>query len=248
MRLELRGVTAGYGGVTVLRNIDLVVPAGTVVALLGANGAGKTTTLRVASQLVRPRAGSLVLDGEDVTSASSVDIAARGVCHVTEGRCVFPGLSVRENLSLFSEPGDETAGTERAIHAFPKLGQRLNQIAGTMSGGEQQMLAVSRAYARQASLVLLDEMSMGLAPMIIDEIMDFLRVLVRRGVSLLLVEQYVAKALEIADKVYVIDRGRIVFAGEPGEVTDATLLSKYLGAESVEVAQRANEALARKVL
>lgn len=234
MRLELRNVTAGYGGVVVLRDIDLVVPAGNVVALLGANGAGKTTMLRVASALLRPRSGSIVLDSNDVSDHDAHEIAARGICHVTEGRCIFPELTVRENLRLFGSPADEATAEERAIAAFPKLGQRRNQVAGTMSGGEQQMLAVSRAYARRSSVVLLDEMSMGLAPIIVDEIIEFLKHLVTSGVSLLLVEQYVAKALELADKVYVLDRGRIVFAGEPAEVNDTTLLAGYLGTESMQ--------------
>jgi branched-chain amino acid transport system ATP-binding protein len=233
VRFELRGVTAGYGGVTVLRDIDLVVPDGNVVALLGPNGAGKSTMLRAASRMLRPTSGRLLLDGEDVTVLSSSALAARGVCHVTEGRCVFPGLSVRENLRMFSASGEEAAGIERAIAAFPRLGQRLGQLAGTMSGGEQQMLAVARAYVRESSVVMIDELSMGLAPVVVDEILGFLRSLVATGISLLLVEQYVAKALEFADKVYVLDRGRIAFAGEPSEIDDDDLIERYLASGGV---------------
>ncbi len=230
MRLDLEGITAGYGPVTVLRDVSVCVPPQTVVALLGSNGAGKTTLLRAASNVLRASSGRIVLDGDDVTDLPAEEISRRGVAHITEGRSVFPGLTVRENLRLFCERGDEGDGTERAVAAFPILGQRLRQVAGTMSGGEQQMLAVSRAYARGASIVLLDELSTGLAPGVVDEILDFVRKLVADGVSVLLVEQYVAKALDLADLVYVLERGRITYAGEPPELTSGELLARYLGA------------------
>jgi branched-chain amino acid transport system ATP-binding protein len=230
MRLDLERVSVSYGGVVALREATLTVPSGLVVALLGPNGAGKTTLLRAASGMVRAQ-GRLRLDGADVTGESSEQLARRGICHVTEGRSVFPGLTVRENLRMFSLPGEEAESADRAVTAFPRLGERLSQVAGTLSGGEQQMLALARAYVRRAPLVLLDEVSMGLAPIVVDEIFAFLRRLAEDGSSLLLVEQYVGKALAIADKVYLLNRSRVVFAGEPGEVSGTDLFDQYLGAE-----------------
>jgi branched-chain amino acid transport system ATP-binding protein len=228
--LFLDGIAAGYGGVPVLRGVTLAVPPSSVVALLGPNGAGKTTLLRVASGLLRATGGRVLLGGEDVTRRPSQDLVARGVCHVPEGRGVFPTMSVRDNVLLQARPGQESEALERAVSAFPKLGQRLNQIAGTMSGGEQQMLALARAYVQSPSVVLLDEVSMGLAPKIVDEIFEFLRTLAANGTSLLLVEQYVTRALEAADYVYLLDRGAVSFAGEPGELDSAAIFASYLGA------------------
>ena len=232
MRLELRGVVAGYGGNTVLRHVDVVVPDGRVVALLGPNGAGKTTLLRAASKVIGLRSGSLLVDRENVTDAEPEDLVNRGVCHITEGRAVFRELTVRENLRMFARRGAEAEGIDRAVTAFPKLGLRLDQIAGTMSGGEQQMLALSRAYARPVRLALLDELSMGLAPIVVDEIFENLARLAGDGVSLLIVEQYATKALAVADKVYILNRGRIAFAGEPAEVAELDIFARYLGAET----------------
>jgi branched-chain amino acid transport system ATP-binding protein len=226
--LELRGITAGYGSHTVLRDIDLVVPDSATVALLGPNGAGKTTLLRVASGLLRPSAGSILIDGEDVTGWSSDRLARRGLRHVPEGRGVFAALSVKDNLRLQARPG-APASIERATTAFPRLGDRLQQVAGTMSGGEQQMLALASAYVADANLVLLDEVSMGLAPRIVDDIFEHLRSLARSGAALLLVEQYVARALDLADYVYVLRKGRIEFAGEPSELGEESILASYLG-------------------
>jgi branched-chain amino acid transport system ATP-binding protein len=233
MRLELSKVTAAYGNTVALREVDLVVPSGRVVALLGPNGAGKTTLLSAASGLMSPRSGRIRLAGQDVTGRSSDWRVRAGMCHITEGRSVFPGLTVRDNLRLFQRPGDKSDAIERAIEAFPRLGQRLNQIAGTMSGGEQQMLAVSRAYSQQAPLVLLDEVSMGLAPVVVDEIFHFLERLVELGTSLLIVEQYVARALAIADYVYLLAKGRVMFAGDPKELQGTDIFERYLGEEMV---------------
>ncbi|HEY2834201.1 MAG TPA: ABC transporter ATP-binding protein [Sporichthyaceae bacterium] len=231
MRFELQGITAGYGETVALRDASLVVPPGLVVALLGPNGAGKTTLLRVASGLLAPRAGRLLIDDRDVTGRSSAALTRAGLCHVTEGRSVFGSLSVQENLRMFARAGDERRARDRAVDAFPRLGERMNQIAGTLSGGEQQMLALARAYVSGASVVMLDEVSMGLAPILVDEIFAFLTRLVADGTtSLLLVEQYVTKALAIADHVYLLDRGRIVFCGEPEELDAADLAGRYLGA------------------
>jgi branched-chain amino acid transport system ATP-binding protein len=229
--LELSGVVAGYGGTTVLRGVDLVVPDGVVVALLGANGAGKTTLLRVASGLLHPTSGRLLIDGEDVSRASPSRLVARGVCHVPEGRGIFAPLSVRENLLLQAAKGEEREALERAVSAFPRLGERMSQIAGTMSGGEQQMLALARTYVQHPHVVLLDEVSMGLAPKIVDEIFQFLQMLRGQGVSLLLVEQYVTRALAVADYVYLLNRGEVSFAGEPSELQGEDVFTQYIGAD-----------------
>jgi branched-chain amino acid transport system ATP-binding protein len=226
--LELRGITAGYGGHTVLRGVDLVVPDNAVVALLGPNGAGKTTLLRVASGLLAPTSGTMLLDGADVTGWASDQLARWGVCHVPEGRGIFAALSVADNLLLQAQAGDAQA-VQKAAAAFPRLGERLDQVAGTMSGGEQQMLALAHAYLADPSVVLLDEVSMGLAPTIVDDIFDHLRTLAQSGASLLLVEQYVARALDLADYVYVLRKGTITFVGEPDELTESDILASYLG-------------------
>jgi branched-chain amino acid transport system ATP-binding protein len=231
MRLELQGVTAAYGDAVVLRDVSLTVPEGSVVALLGANGAGKTTLLSVASGLLPARSGSVVVDGESVAGGAG-QFARLGICHVTDARGVFPSLTVRENLRLFSRPDRQDEGIARAIEAFPRLGQRLKQVAGTMSGGEQQMLALARAYVREPSLILIDEVSMGLAPIVVDEIFEFIQRAAETA-SILIVEQYVAKALAIADFVYVLARGRVAYRGEAGEVRSSDLLREYLGEESV---------------
>jgi branched-chain amino acid transport system ATP-binding protein len=228
--LQLQGITAGYGDVPVLRNISLNVPDGTAVALIGPNGAGKTTLLRVASGLLVPDQGRVLLDGEDLTGLSSHALAARGICHVPEGRGVFPNLTVRENIRLFAAPGSEAESETRAFEAFPKLGRRSSQVVGTMSGGEQQMVALARAYVSHPRFVLLDEVSMGLAPKIVDEIFEFLERLTKEGSSLLLVEQFVTKALEVADVVFLLARGTVDFAGEPSELEGEDVFARYAGA------------------
>jgi len=228
--LELHNIVAGYAETTVLRGASLTVPDGSVVALLGANGAGKTTLLRVASGLLRPTSGTMTLDGADVTGARPHQLAVRGVCHVPEGRGVFPSLTVRENLSLAAGPGGRDA-LDKAVAAFPRLGERLGQTAGTMSGGEQQMLALARAYIAEPKVWLLDEVSMGLAPKIVDEIFEFLGRVAREGASLLLVEQYVTRALALADYVYLLNRGQVAYRGEPSELEDEDVFARYLGTD-----------------
>jgi branched-chain amino acid transport system ATP-binding protein len=229
--LVLENVDAGYSGTRVLRGVNLSVPGSSVVALLGANGAGKTTLLRAASGLLRPSAGRILLDGQDVSRCTPHELVKRRLCHVPEGRGVFPNLTVSENLIMQSRPDEESEAIERAVSAFPKLGQRLTQVAGTMSGGEQQMLALARAYVQSPRFVLLDEVSMGLAPLIVDAIFEFLAVLASEGASLLLVEQYVARALEIADYVYLLNRGEVAFAGEPSELEGTDVFQTYVGAD-----------------
>jgi branched-chain amino acid transport system ATP-binding protein len=227
--LAVSGLVAGYGATTVLRCVDLVVPAGHVVALLGPNGSGKTTLLRACSGLLRPTAGTVTVDGADRTGQAPHDLVVAGVCHVPEGRAVFPGMTVAENLRLLAPPGTPDH-VERAAEAFPVLGDKLDQIAGTLSGGEQQMLALTRAILREPRYILLDEVSMGLAPRVVEEIFAALRRLVERGSALLLVEQFVHMALALADLVYVMDRGRIGFRGEPVELDADALAAAYLAA------------------
>ncbi|HEY3604447.1 MAG TPA: ABC transporter ATP-binding protein [Sporichthyaceae bacterium] len=225
--LELCGITAGYTGAPVLHGVDLVVPDGATVALLGPNGAGKTTLLRVAGGTLRPMTGRVRVDGIDVIGRAPHELVRHGLCTVPEGRAVFPGLTVRENLTLFGGAG--SADLALVIEAFPILGRRLNQRAGSMSGGEQQMVALSRAYLQSPRLILLDEVSMGLAPVIVDEVFEFLATLRSRGASLLLVEQYVGKALALADYVVLISRGRVGFVGEPHELDEERIFQSYAG-------------------
>jgi branched-chain amino acid transport system ATP-binding protein len=228
--LRLTRARAGYGGTTILRDIDITVPPQSVVALLGANGAGKSTLLRAASGVLGLTAGQRLLDGRDVTRHSPHALARLGVCHVPEGRGVFGRLTVRENILMQARQGEGPEALDRAVDAFPRLGERMDQLACTMSGGEQQMLALARTYVQQPRVVLLDEVSMGLAPKVVDEIFLFLQRLAGEGASLLLVEQYVTRALEIADYVYLLRRGAIAFAGEPTELDGEDLFTTYVGA------------------
>lgn len=227
--LELRNISAGYDTGSVLRNVDLIIPDNAVVALLGPNGAGKTTLLRVASGLLRPTSGQILVDGEDVTGAPPFELNRRGVCHVPEGRGIFRALSVADNLRLQAGTGSARDAIDRAVEAFPRLGERLKQTAGTLSGGEQQMLALAHAYVSQPSVVLLDEVSMGLAPKIVDEIFVHLQNIASEGAALLLVEQYIPRALELADYVCILNRGRVRFLGEPCEIGEETVIESYLG-------------------
>jgi branched-chain amino acid transport system ATP-binding protein len=228
--LELVGVSSGYGDTTVLRDVSLTVPQGAVVALLGANGAGKSTLLRTVSGLIRPTAGHVLLDGVDVTGSRAHQRTGRGLRHIPEGRGVFRSLTVRENLGLQAERGREGEAVERAIAAFPILGQRLKQVAGTLSGGQQQMLAMAGAYVRSPKLILVDEASLGLAPLIVDEIFQFLRGLAESGVSLLVVDQFVVRALEISSYAYVLQRGTVAYAGDPETLLQGSVFEHYIGA------------------
>jgi branched-chain amino acid transport system ATP-binding protein len=229
--LELVGVTSGYGTTTILRNVDLAVPAGSVTALLGSNGAGKSTLLKTVSGLVRPTQGTVRLGGEDITHLPTNQRAKRGLCHIPEGRAIFRHLTVRENLLLQAGPGHEAELIERCTQAFPILGERLNQRAGSMSGGQQQMLAMCRAYAHNPKLILVDEASLGLAPILVDEIFLFLRKVADEGAALLIVDQFITRALALATKVYVMNRGEMVFSGSPAELEKDDVFNRYLGAD-----------------
>jgi branched-chain amino acid transport system ATP-binding protein len=229
--LKIDNVTAGYGEQTVLRDVSLDAPPGQVVALLGPNGAGKTTLLRVASGLLSPAAGAVLLDGQDATNRGAHWRARSGVCHIPEGRGVFPTLTVRENLTLFSPKGKERESIAKAADTFPAIGSRMNQAAGRMSGGEQQMLAIVRAYLSDAQLVLIDEASLGLAPIIVDQLFEFMRQIASEGKALLLVEQYVSRALEMADTAYLLNRGKIVLHAPAAELQGQDVFERYLGIE-----------------
>jgi branched-chain amino acid transport system ATP-binding protein len=208
--------------------VTLAVPPSSIVALLGPNGAGKTTLLRVASGLLRPASGEVSVQGVDLTSASATKRTRAGICHIPEGRGIWRSLSVRENLRLQVPPWADW-GVDAALEIFPILRDRLEQTAGTLSGGQQQMLALSRAYLAHPSVVLLDEVSMGLAPKVIEEIFEALGQLAKSGAALLLVEQYVTRALEMADRVVMVDRGSVAFDGVPGDLDEEAVLRGYLG-------------------
>jgi branched-chain amino acid transport system ATP-binding protein len=230
--LKLSGVSGGYGATKVLNNIDLVVRTASVVALLGPNGAGKTTLLRMASGMLRSSSGSILLDGRDVTEKRALYRAKLGMCHVPEGRAIFPSLTVRENIELQSGHLGRGEGLVRATDAFPVLGQRLAQKAGSMSGGEQKMLGLARAYCSEPKVILLDEVSMGLAPKVLDAIFEFLKRLAAEDRALLIVEQYVSKALEIADTVYLMKKGSIAHTGPSSEIDRDGIYQYYVGSAS----------------
>ena len=227
--LSLEGVTAGYGSTTVLRDVTLRVPAGQVTALLGPNGAGKTTLLRTISGFVPATTGRIRLYGQEVGRLRPDRRAGLGLCHVPEGRGIFRGLTVRENLLMQVGRGEEADALERAVAAFAILGDRLSQRAGTLSGGQQQMLAMAAAYVRDPTLVIVDEASLGLAPIVVDEIFEFLAGRARAGAALLIVDQFVARALAMASTAYVLQRGAITFSGSAAELLDGDVFERYLG-------------------
>ena len=232
--LEVEGLTVAYGGTEAVRGISLRVPDGAVVCLIGANGAGKTTTMRAISGLVRPRAGRIAFEGRDITRAPAHRIAAHGLRQVPEGRGCFAELTVADNLVLGAylvTDRAEVARRQRQVLArFPRLRERLGQLAGSMSGGEQQMLAMGRALMGAPRLLLLDEPSMGLAPLFVEEIFTIIAELKREGTTILLVEQNAAAALEVADHAYVLETGRIVLDGPAADVAgDPAVTAAYLG-------------------
>lgn len=231
--LEVRELRAGYGPVEILRGVDLDVAKGEVVALLGANGAGKTTLNRTLSGLLRPRAGSIRFAGEPIGGLSAEAVLARGLVHVPEGRRIFANLTVRENLLLGAYRRGRArrrANLERVLALFPRLAERLGQPAGTLSGGEQQMLAIGRGLMAEPRLLVLDEPSLGLAPMIVRQVLELAAGLARDGLAVLLVEQNVVQALAVARRAYVLEQGRIAAAGPAAELlADDRLRRLYLG-------------------
>ena len=229
--LELRGIRAAYDGIDVLYGVDLVVPRGSVVALLGPNGAGKTTTLRVASGLHTPSAGDVIVAGRRVNGARPEDLARHGFCLVPEGRGIFPNLSVRENLRMMTYSGRTFRHVEDVtMERFPRLRDRRSQVAGTLSGGEQQMLAMARGLATEPALLLLDELSMGLAPIIVEELYAHVRRIAAEGLSILIVEQFAHEILGIADRAGIMLHGHILHTGSPDFIA-AELADAYLGTD-----------------
>lgn len=217
--LEVVDLHAAYGRIEVLRGVDLSVPKGAVMALLGPNGAGKSTLVKVISGQKKATSGDIHLGGVHVQGAAPEELARLGLCTIPEGRSVFPNLTVEENLTLMSYAGvGIDAVLETAYGYFPRLHQRRHQLAGTMSGGEQQMLAMSRALASDPALLLLDELSMGLAPLIVDELYDTVAQVAASGVSILCIEQFARTALRVSDYAAVMTGGRVVATGEPAEV------------------------------
>ncbi|WP_439030560.1 ABC transporter ATP-binding protein [Gordonia terrae] len=227
--LELRNINCSYGQTQVLRDVSLTVPAGGTTALIGPNGAGKTTTLRVASGLLQPTSGSVFVFDDDVTRVAPSRRASRGLCHVPEGRGVYRNLTVRENLLMQAPRGEAATALERATSVFPVLGGRLSQRAGTLSGGEQQMLALCAAYVRSPELVLVDEPSLGLAPIIVDVVFEFIGTLREQRAAVLLVDQYALRTLSIADTAYVLRRGQIAYAGDAATLLEGDMFEQYIG-------------------
>jgi branched-chain amino acid transport system ATP-binding protein len=230
--LELHGVRAGYGRIQVLHGIDLVVPRGTVVGLLGPNGAGKSTTLAVIGGQIKPSGGSVLMMGRDVTGASADALARAGVCTIPEGRGVFPNLTVVENILMFTHRGIPVAAAEELVYErFPVLRERRQLLAGRLSGGEQQMLALARALATDPALLVLDELSMGLAPMIVEQLYDQVKQITAGGTAILVVEQFAGSVLGVADQIAIMVNGQIRGAGRPDEM-EVLLSGAYLGATS----------------
>jgi branched-chain amino acid transport system ATP-binding protein len=236
--LSIQNLQAAYGKVQVLHGISLEVPKGKLVTLIGSNGAGKTTTMRAISGMIKPKGGTVTLDGRDITGMDSHRIARAGLAHSPEGRRVFSTMSVTDNLLLGAFPrftrarpkGDVKHDLEKALELFPRLKERQHQLAGTLSGGEQQMLAMARAVMLNPEVILLDEPSMGLAPILVEEVFRIITRLKSEGVTMLLVEQFAAAALNVADYGYVLENGSISVHGPAESLkTDPKVIAAYLG-------------------
>jgi branched-chain amino acid transport system ATP-binding protein len=239
--LEVSGVDVFYGAVQALRGVSLSVEAGERVALLGANGAGKTTTLRTISGILAPRNGEIVFDGESIGGLPAYEVVGKGVAHAPEGRALFPTLSVEENLRFGYLPRRKdkaryASQLERVYAYFPRLKERRAQAAGTLSGGEQQMLVVARALMSSPRLLIVDELSLGLAPKIVALLFDIIREVNREGTAVLIVEQFVHMALANTDRCYVLAKGEVVLEGPSKELARSEdLVASYLGGEPAEV-------------
>jgi branched-chain amino acid transport system ATP-binding protein len=228
--LEVSALEAGYGRVQVLWGIDLEVGEGEVVALVGSNGAGKTTLLRAISGMIAPTGGDVRLGGDSLARRAPEDVVTAGVAHVPEGRRLFAGLTVRENLRVGAYARGGEADIERAVELFPRLGERLDQVAGSMSGGEQQMCAIARGLMADPKLIMIDELSLGLAPNLVEQILERLTSVTEAGTAVLLVEQDVDAALEAAARGYVLENGRIVASGDSAKLLDDPRIREaYLG-------------------
>ncbi len=234
MLLEVKNLCVNYGAIKALHGISFEVDQGEIITLIGSNGAGKTTTLHSISNIIKKQAGKIVFNGEDITNLGADKIVARNLIQVPEGRRVFANLSVMENLQLGAYLRKDKAGIEKDIEKvfslFPRLKERVKQPAGTLSGGEQQMLAMGRALMSQPKLLLLDEPSMGLAPILVDEIFEIIKRINADGTTILLVEQNAFKALSIADRAYVLETGEIIKSGKASELlNDDSVKNAYLG-------------------
>jgi branched-chain amino acid transport system ATP-binding protein len=232
--LELRELTVNYGAIQALRDVSLAVHAGEIVTLIGANGAGKSTTLRTISRLINPRGGQVIYDGRDISHSRPDEVVRQGIAQCPEGRRVLTRFSVQDNLEMGAYTRTDRAGVradiDRQFALFPILGERRNQLAGTLSGGEQQMLAIARAVMSRPRLLLLDEPSLGLAPLIVRSIFAVIRELHEQGVTILLVEQNAHLALRYADRGYVLEAGRVTISGRAEELAnDDRVRRAYLG-------------------
>ena len=232
--LKVSNLQVKYGQIAAITDVSFEVPAGKIVCLIGANGAGKTTTLRAVSGLEKPASGTVIFKGQDITGMPAHQLVARGISHVPEGRKIFPTLTVRENLEMAGwtvKSKDEVKRRmEEVYELLPRIKERISQLGGTLSGGEQQMLAVARAMVTGGDILLLDEPSMGLAPVLVDEIFDKIVQINKRGTTILLVEQNATEALEIADFAYVLEVGYTTISGPAKEIAaDPRVREAYLG-------------------
>jgi branched-chain amino acid transport system ATP-binding protein len=231
--LEIRQLRAGYGSVEILRGIDLDVGAGEIVAVLGSNGVGKSTLNNNISALYRPFGGSIRFQGEEIAGLSSSEVVQRGLIHVPEGRRIFPNLSVRENLelgSLVRGRQRRVQNIEKVVDIFPRLRERFSQLAGTLSGGEQQMLAIGRGLMSEPTLLIMDEPSLGLSPLLVEQMFELIQRINRDGLPVLLMEQNAVQTLAIAHRAYIIENGLVAMQGRSDELArDPELRKKYLG-------------------
>ena len=230
--LKVDNINVYYGQIHALKDVSLEVKEGEIVALIGANGAGKSTTLRAISGLLRSRTGSISLMGEDISKTEACKLVSKGLAHVPEGRRIFLQMTVLENLEMgaYTKPDNVKAGIQDVFERFPRLKHRKDQIAGTLSGGEQQMLAMGRALMSKPKLLMLDEPSMGLAPILVQQIFDIIKELHKSGTTILLVEQNAEMALDIADRAYVLESGIIKLSGTGHELAQSDEIKKaYLG-------------------
>ena len=231
--ITVKNLSAGYGFVNVLRDISLDITSGEIVAVLGSNGVGKTTLNNTLSGLIKPKSGEVLFEGKSIVGVSPETIVDLGMIHVPEGRKLFPNLSVRDNLELGSYrrgKSDRAANLEDVLDTFPKLRDRINQIAGTLSGGEQQMVAIGRGLMSNPKLLILDEPSLGLSPLLVEQMFDLIKRINQKGLTILLVEQNVIQSLAIADRAYVIEEGAIAISGNAADLQDNNELKKsYLG-------------------
>ncbi|HWQ62131.1 MAG TPA: ABC transporter ATP-binding protein [Negativicutes bacterium] len=232
--LKIDNINVYYGAIHALKGISLEVPEGEIVTLIGANGAGKSTTLRTISGLLRPKTGQIIFEGKNIASLAAQDIVKLGICQVPEGRRIFANMTVLENLELGAYTRSDTKGIQEDMNGvfkrFPRLLERKSQVAGTLSGGEQQMLAIGRALMSRPRLLLMDEPSMGLAPLLVKEIFAIIKEINASGTTILLVEQNAHMALSVAQKAYVLETGRITLAGTAKELSESEAVRKaYLG-------------------